>query len=92
MFLMAEDCDDSFPLSELPLEDEHVWRPRGEEALRIVQSQRTWCCGCPHAGMDGYQRPHNGEWIALTQRCDRGLVVSGVPDAGFALTALTPNQ
>ena len=39
-----------------------------------------------------YQRPHNGEWIALTQRYDSGLVVSGVPDAGFALSALTPNQ
>ncbi len=39
-----------------------------------------------------YQRPHNGEWIALTERYDSGLVVSGVPDAGFALSALTPNQ
>jgi hypothetical protein len=38
-----------------------------------------------------YQRPHNREWIALTYRYDSGLVVSGVPDAGFAL-ALTPNQ
>ncbi len=39
-----------------------------------------------------YQRPHNGEWIALTERYDSGLVVSGVPDAGFALSGLTPNQ
>jgi hypothetical protein len=39
-----------------------------------------------------YQRLHNGEWIALTERFDSGLVVSGVPDAGFALTGLTPNQ
>jgi hypothetical protein len=39
-----------------------------------------------------YQRPHNAEWIALTYRYDSGLVVSGVPDAGTALTALTPNQ
>jgi hypothetical protein len=38
-----------------------------------------------------YQRPKNGEWIALTYRYDSGLVVSGVPDAGAAL-ALTPNQ
>jgi len=38
-----------------------------------------------------YQRPHNREWVALTWRYDSGLVVSGVPDAGFAL-ALTPNQ
>jgi len=39
-----------------------------------------------------YQRPHNVEWIALTSRYDSGLVVSGVPDAGTALTILTPNQ
>ena len=38
-----------------------------------------------------YQRPHNGEWVALNYRYDSGLVVSGVPDAGTAL-ALTPNQ
>ncbi|HWF08872.1 MAG TPA: TonB-dependent receptor [Bryobacteraceae bacterium] len=31
------------------------------------------------------------EWIALTYRYDSGLVVSGIPDAGSALT-LTPNQ
>ena len=38
-----------------------------------------------------YQRPKNAEWIALTYRFDSGLVVSGVPDAGAALS-LTPNQ
>jgi hypothetical protein len=38
-----------------------------------------------------YQRPKNAEWVALTYRYDSGLVVSGVPDAGFAL-GLTPNQ
>jgi hypothetical protein len=32
------------------------------------------------------------EWIALTWRYDSGLVVSGVPDAGFAMSGLTPNQ
>jgi Carboxypeptidase regulatory-like domain len=39
-----------------------------------------------------YQRPHSREWIALTWRYDSGLVVSGIPDAGFALSVLTPNQ
>jgi Carboxypeptidase regulatory-like domain len=39
-----------------------------------------------------YQRPHNGEWIALTYRYDSGLVVSGIPDAGAAISLLTPNQ
>ena len=38
-----------------------------------------------------YQRPKNAEWITLSYRYDSGLVVSGVPDAGFALS-LTPNQ
>ena len=35
---------------------------------------------------------HNAEWAVLTYRYDSGLVVSGVPDAGFALSSLTPNQ
>jgi hypothetical protein len=39
-----------------------------------------------------YQRPKNAEWVALTYRYDSGLVVSGVPDAGFAISGLTPNQ
>jgi hypothetical protein len=34
----------------------------------------------------------NREWIAWTWRYDSGLVVSGIPDAGFALAVLTPNQ
>ena len=34
----------------------------------------------------------NAEWIAFTDRFDSGEVVSGVPDAGFAMSALTPNQ
>ena len=37
------------------------------------------------------QRPRNAEWVALTYRYDAGLVVSGVPDAGFA-PGLSPNQ
>jgi hypothetical protein len=39
-----------------------------------------------------YQRPHNAEWISLVYRYDSGLVVSGIPDAGFALSVLSPNQ
>lgn len=31
------------------------------------------------------------EWIAFTWRFDSGLVVSGIPDAGFAIS-VTPNQ
>jgi len=39
-----------------------------------------------------YQRPRSAEWVALVYRYDNGLVVSGIPDAGSALTTLTPNQ
>jgi hypothetical protein len=39
-----------------------------------------------------YQPPRNAEWVALVYRHDSGLVVSGIPDAGSALTILTPNQ
>src|SRR6202022_4058233 len=39
-----------------------------------------------------YQRPHNAEWVSLVYRYDSGLVVSGIPDAGFALAVLSPNQ
>jgi hypothetical protein len=39
-----------------------------------------------------YQRPKNTEWIAFTARYDSGEVVSGIPDAAFAISSLTPNQ
>jgi hypothetical protein len=39
-----------------------------------------------------YQRKKNQEWIAFTDRFDSGEVVSGIPDAGFAMADLTPNQ
>jgi hypothetical protein len=39
-----------------------------------------------------YQRPKNAEWIAFTVRYDSGEVVSGVPDAGYAMADLTANQ
>ena len=39
-----------------------------------------------------YQRPKNAEWIAFTSRFDSGEVVSGIPDADFAISSLTPNQ
>jgi hypothetical protein len=39
-----------------------------------------------------YQRPHNQEWIDFSYRYDSGMVVSGVPDSGFAIMALTPAQ
>jgi CheY-like chemotaxis protein len=55
--LVAEDCDDSFTLSELVLQDEHVWRARdGMEALRIMQKHRfdVVFMDIHMPGMDGY--------------------------------------
>ncbi|HEY4364145.1 MAG TPA: response regulator [Bryobacteraceae bacterium] len=55
--LVAEDCDDSFALSELLLQEEHVWRARdGWEALRIIQKQRfdVVFMDIHMPGMDGY--------------------------------------
>jgi hypothetical protein len=42
-------------------------------------------------GVFRYQHKKN-EWVALTWRYDSGLVVSGIPDAGAAMSILTPNQ
>jgi hypothetical protein len=42
-------------------------------------------------GVFRYQHK-NSEWVFFTWRYDSGLVVSGIPDAGAALTILTPNQ
>lgn len=38
-----------------------------------------------------YQHKNN-EWVAFTWRYDSGLVVSGIPDAGAAMSILSPNQ
>jgi hypothetical protein len=55
--LVAEDCDDSFVLSELTLNDEHVRRARdGAEALRMIQTHRfdVVLMDVHMPGMDGY--------------------------------------
>jgi CheY-like chemotaxis protein len=55
--LVAEDCDDSFVLSELVLHDEHVRRARdGAEALRMIQKHRfdVVLMDVHMPGMDGY--------------------------------------
>jgi len=39
-----------------------------------------------------YQRPHNAEYVSWIWRYDSGLVVSGVPDVGTAISNLTASQ
>jgi CheY-like chemotaxis protein len=56
--LVAEDCDDSFALSELVLDQESVHRARtGPEALEMVQKQRfdVVFMDIHMPGMDGYR-------------------------------------
>jgi two-component system, sensor histidine kinase len=55
--LVAEDCDESFVLSEMMLQKEQVWRARdGREALRMLQKQRfdMVLMDVHMPGMDGY--------------------------------------
>jgi CheY-like chemotaxis protein len=55
--LVAEDSDESFLLSELMLQNEHVWRALdGQEALRVMQKQRfdVVFMDIHMPGMDGY--------------------------------------
>ena len=58
----------------------------GESVFRIDHDQAF-----QSTGVFRYQRK-KAEWVALTWRYDSGEVVSGVPDAGAALTMLSPNQ
>jgi CheY-like chemotaxis protein len=55
--LVAEDNDESFTLTEMVLQGEHVWRARdGQEALRMIQRQRfdVVFMDIHMPGMDGY--------------------------------------
>lgn len=56
--LVAEDCDESFALTEMALEGQQVWRANnGQEALRMLRKQRfdVVFMDVHMPGMDGYE-------------------------------------
>jgi CheY-like chemotaxis protein len=82
--LVAEDCDDSFFLTELMLEDEHVQRAHdGSEALRMTQKQRfdVVLMDVHMPGMDGYSAIRNiRDWETQTGNARTPLVVLSSDD------------
>jgi hypothetical protein len=60
--------------------------PLGGSVFRIDHDQAF------QSTMNLHYQHKKAEWVAFTWRYDSGLVVSGVPDAGSALTTLSPNQ
>jgi CheY-like chemotaxis protein len=82
--LVAEDCDDSFVLSELMLRNEHVWRARdGQEALRAMQKQRfdVVFMDVHMPGMDGYTVIRSmREWETQTGNARTPMVVLSSDD------------
>jgi CheY-like chemotaxis protein len=56
--LVAEDNDESFVLTEIALQDQHVWRARdGQDALEMIQNQRfdVIFMDVHMPGMNGYE-------------------------------------
>ncbi|MGD1092346.1 MAG: response regulator [Bryobacteraceae bacterium] len=82
--LVAEDCDDSFALSELMLQSEHVWRARdGREAIRMIQKQRfdVVFMDVHMPGMDGYSVIRSvRDWETETGSARTPLVVLSSDD------------
>jgi len=82
--LVAEDCDDSFALSELVLQREQVRRARdGREALRMIQKQRfdLVLMDVHMPGMDGYAAIRGmREWETQTGNARTPIVVLSSDD------------
>jgi len=82
--LVAEDCDDSFALSQLLLHDENVWRARdGSEALRMIQKQRfdVVLMDVHMEGTDGYAAIRNiRDWETQTGNARTLMVVMSSDD------------
>jgi CheY-like chemotaxis protein len=82
--LVAEDCDDSFALTELMLQDESVRRARdGEEALDLIQRSRfdVVLMDIHMPGMDGYESIRNmRDWETRTGNARTPIVVLSSDD------------
>ena len=82
--LVAEDCDDSFVLTEMMLQGEHVWRARdGQEALRMIQKHRfdIVLMDVHMPGMDGYAAIRGmREWETETGNARTAMVVLSSDD------------
>ncbi len=82
--LVAEDCDDSFFLTELLLQDERVQRARdGREALHTIQKQRfdVVLMDVHMPGMDGYSAIRNiRDWETQTGNARTPLVILSSDD------------
>jgi CheY-like chemotaxis protein len=82
--LVAEDCDESYFLTELMLQDEDVYRARdGDEALRTVQKRRfdLVLMDVHMPGMDGYSAIRSiRDWETQTGNSRTPLVVLSSDD------------
>jgi CheY-like chemotaxis protein len=82
--LIAEDCDDSFVLSELMLQDENVRRARdGREALEMIQRHRfdIVFMDIHMPGLDGYSAIRSmREWETETGNARTPIVVLSSDD------------
>jgi CheY-like chemotaxis protein len=82
--LVAEDFDDSFTLTALVLQNEHVWRARdGREALHMIQKQRfdLVLMDVHMPGMDGYSAIGSmRDWETQTGNARTPIVVLSSDD------------
>jgi CheY-like chemotaxis protein len=82
--LVAEDCDDSFFLTQLMLPQENVWRARdGREALQMIQKRRfdLVLMDVHMPGMDGYSAIRSiRDWETKTANARATVVVLSSDD------------
>jgi CheY-like chemotaxis protein len=82
--LVAEDNDESFVLTEMVLENEHVWRARdGQDALEMIQKQRfdVVFMDVHMPGMNGYEVIRSmRDWETRTGSVRTPLVVLSSDD------------
>ncbi len=82
--LVAEDNDESFVLTEMVLENEHVWRARdGQDALEMIQNQRfdVVFMDVHMPGMNGYEVIRSmRDWETRTGSVRTPLVVLSSDD------------